>query len=77
MLQSHKTITVPSDHILRVSVPDLEKGEVVDVYIYTKNGSKTYEEKLALLDRASNDPLYQQDMEEIEEDFSNTICIQP
>jgi hypothetical protein len=69
----HKTIIVPADHILHVSVPDVPKGAEVDVYIYTKNGSPSYEEKLALLDRAANDPLYQQDMEEVEEDFSGTL----
>jgi hypothetical protein len=67
MLQVHKTITVPADQILRVSVPDVPKGEEVEVYIYTKNGSPSYEDKLALLDRAVNDPLYLKDMEEAED----------
>ena len=70
MLQLHETITVPSDHILRLNVPDVPKGEEVEVYIYSKNGEKTYEEKIALLANAATDPLYLADMEEINDDFS-------
>ena len=73
MLQLHETITVPSDHILRLNIPDVAKGEEVEVFIYSKNGERTYEEKIALIAKAASDPLYLEDMEEIENDFSATL----
>jgi hypothetical protein len=73
MLQLHETIAVPSDHILHLNVPDVPKGEEVEVFIYSKNGEKTYEEKIALLAKASSDPLFLADMEEIDDDFSATL----
>ena len=73
MLQLHQTITVPQDHILRLNVPDVPNGEEVEVYIYTRKGEKTRAEKLALIAKAANDPLYLQDIEEIENDFSGTL----
>ncbi len=73
MLQLHQTITVPQDHIVRLNVPDVPNGEEVEVYIYSKKGEKTRAEKLALIAKAANDPLYLQDIEEIENDFSGTL----
>ena len=73
MLQFHETMSVPSDHILHLNVPDVPKGEEVEVYIYSKNGDKTRAEKLALMAQAANDPLYQADIDEINDDFSATL----
>ncbi|MEP7236084.1 MAG: hypothetical protein ABI778_12385 [Ignavibacteriota bacterium] len=73
MLELHQTITVPQDHILHLNVPEVPKGEEVEVYIYTKKGEKSRAEKLALIAKAANDPLYLQDIEEIENDFSGTL----
>ena len=73
MLQFHETIAVPSDHILRLNVPDVPKGEEVEVFIYSKKESSTRAEKLALLAKAANDPLYLKDIEDIDEDFSGTL----
>ena len=57
MLQLHELLTVPSDHILRLNVSDELQGEEVEVFIFTKNGEKTYEEKITLMRKAATDPL--------------------
>ncbi|HWF43859.1 MAG TPA: hypothetical protein VG537_04380 [Candidatus Kapabacteria bacterium] len=69
MLALHETLRIPDDHILRLSVPNIPKGEEVEVLVLSKNGD-THAGKIALIAEAARDPLYQQDMDEIADDFA-------
>jgi hypothetical protein len=70
MLEMHQTMRIPSDHILRLSVPNVPKDEEVEVFVISNNGSTDNAAKFALIARAANDPLYLSDMEEIANDFA-------
>jgi hypothetical protein len=69
MLALHETLRIPADHILRLNVPNLPKGEEVEVLVLAKN-KDTYAAKIALIAEAARDPLYQKDMDEIADDFA-------
>jgi hypothetical protein len=71
-MEIRRTYIVPADHILHLKVPDVPKGEEVEVFIHTKNGAPNKSAKFALLAKAANDPLYLQDIHEIEDDFSDS-----
>ncbi|HEX5315491.1 MAG TPA: hypothetical protein VFX22_02475 [Candidatus Kapabacteria bacterium] len=63
MLALHQTVRMPEDHILRLSVPSVPKGEEVEVLVLAKDVT-SHAAKIALMAQAARDPLYQQDMEE-------------
>ncbi len=69
MLALHQTVRIPDDHILRLNVPSIPKGEEVEVLVLSKNGD-SHAANLALMAEAAHDPLYQQDMDEIGSDFA-------
>jgi hypothetical protein len=60
---------IPEDHVLHLKVPNVKKGEEVEVLVIS-NAGDSRSEKLARLAKAANDPLYLQDMKEIADDFA-------
>ena len=69
MLALHETLRMPDDHVLHLRVPNVRKGEEVEVLVLSKNGD-THAAKLALIAEAARDPLYQKDMDDIANDFA-------
>ena len=70
MREIRQTMTVPADHVLHVTVPDVPKGEKVQVIVVPAADDRT--RKLAQMAAAASDPLYLEDIHEIGEDFSFT-----
>jgi hypothetical protein len=60
---------IPQDHILHLKVPNVPKGEEVEVLVLSKNAA-LHPEKIARMAQAASDPLYQQDMNDIASDFA-------
>jgi hypothetical protein len=70
MVALHETLRMPADHILHLRVPNVPKGEEVEVLVFAKkNGS--HAAKIALIAEAARDPLYQKDMNEASSDFGD------
>jgi len=69
MLALHETFRIPDDHVLHLRVPNIPRGEEVEVLVLSKNGD-THAAKIALIAEAARDPLYQNDMDEISDDFA-------
>jgi hypothetical protein len=67
MLALRETVKIPEDHMLHLKVPNVPKGEEVEVFVMSKDDRRT---KLALMTQAATDPLYQNDIQDIAEDFS-------
>jgi hypothetical protein len=57
-------LRVPDNHLLQISVPEFEAGEDVEVIVLQKN--RTEAGLLALVQEAASDPLFLQDIREIE-----------
>ena len=70
MLELRKTMTIPQDHILRLSVPNVPKGKEVEVIVLSKEVPREIDTKIALISRAAKDPLYLRDIQELGDDFS-------
>ncbi len=68
MLALHDTFRIRADHILHLRIPNIHKGEEVEVLLLSKNVD-THAAKIALIAEAARDPLYQKDMDEIADDF--------
>jgi hypothetical protein len=69
MIALRETLRIPADHILHLRVPNVANGEEVEVLVLAKN-QDTYAAKIALIAQAARDPLYQQDMDEVADDFA-------
>ncbi|MFI5202143.1 MAG: hypothetical protein ACHQNE_07135 [Candidatus Kapaibacterium sp.] len=69
MLALHETLRIPADHILHLRVPNVPNGEEVEVLVIT-NAGDSRASKLALMAEAARDPLFQQDMKDIADDFA-------
>jgi hypothetical protein len=69
MIEMRQSMRIPQDHILHLKVPNLPKGEEVEVLILSKNGTN-YPEKVAKLAEAARDPLYLEDMNAVAADFA-------
>ncbi len=69
MIEMRQSMRIPQDHILHLNVPNVPKGEEVEVLVLSKNGS-AHPEKIARMAEAARDPLYRQDMNDIASDFA-------
>lgn len=65
----HQTLRIPEDHILRLKIPNVPKGEEVEVLVLSKDRA-AHKAKIALLAEAAQDPRYRHDMDRIAKDFS-------
>lgn len=59
---------VPQDHILHLKVPNVPKGEEVEVLVFSKT-ELDRTAKIAMIAEAAHDPLYRRDMEDTSDDF--------
>ena len=65
-----KTLRIPKDRELKIKLPesfDINKKVVI---IIEEEESENYKKKLELMKKAVDDPLFQQDMSEITDDFN-------
>ena len=66
MLALRETVRIPDDHVLHVKVPNVPRGEEVEVLVLSKDDIA---KKLQLMSQAARDPLYQQDIDVSGDDF--------
>jgi hypothetical protein len=67
MLEFHQTMTIPPDHILRLNLPEFQRGAEVEVIVYPKQNGD--DPRIAQIALAAKDPLFLQDIQEIADDF--------
>ena len=65
-----QTYIVPADNILHLKVPNIPRGQEVDVFIVPKETVADKAKKHLLMAGAATDPLFLADIEEITLDFS-------
>ncbi|MEO8209634.1 MAG: hypothetical protein ABI840_03650 [bacterium] len=65
-----KTLRIPKDRELKIKLPesfDINKKVVIMI---EEEVSDDYKKKMELMKKSVNDPLFQQDMKEISDDFN-------
>ncbi len=66
-----KTLKIPKDREIKIKLPDTFGVDKKIVVMIEEEVSEDYKKKIELLKKSVEDPLFQQDMKEIMDDFNS------
>ena len=70
MVVIKKQVKVPKNREIIVKIPEnIPLNQSVEIQISTKEDSKKRREKIEMLKESVNDPIFQEDMKEVADDF--------
>jgi len=67
-----QVVRIPGDHELKIKVPDyLEEDDLIEIILLVKKRKQDFTEKINQMKRAALDPMFLNDIREIERDFES------
>jgi hypothetical protein len=67
-------VRIPSDHELKIKIPEyIAENELMEVILLIKSKKRTFEDKISRLKEAVKDPMFLEDMNAVNKDFEYAL----